>query len=360
MGRGTLGNAWNGMSKDNDDILRYRNNQMSEAERNAFERRALLDPFLSDALEGAEKIEPALYAKDIDQIKKKLRNSAPSRWQIPLRIAAGIFLVVTLGWLMFRDTNLVPEPLALQKKDSISTPARDSTSQLLTLAKPTEKTPVTTDSKSTDAREKELTKAIDVAGPTADDSPATGIETSTQAEGTQPAQPPIQNPAEVTIAATELSSADDTKKAEAEEPARRMKQVPAPSGQGRSQSSQSKDDIETRSEVIILPPKVQPDSSTSLAEPTGGMDAYRRYLIDNQRMPREAQSASIQGKVTISFTVQPDGTLTSFTTQKSLGYGCDEEVVRLIAAGPSWTPTIHQGKSLATTVSVTLAFNATR
>ena len=41
------------MANDADDIIRYRKGLMSDRERHAFEKRALSDPFLADALEEA-------------------------------------------------------------------------------------------------------------------------------------------------------------------------------------------------------------------------------------------------------------------------------------------------------------------
>ncbi len=73
-------------------------------------------------------------------------------------------------------------------------------------------------------------------------------------------------------------------------------------------------------------------------------------------MPREAEAAGVNGKVTIAFTIQPDGILSDFVTVKSLSYGCDEEAIRLIKSGPVWTPSIENGKRLATSITVTLPF----
>ena len=75
------------------------------------------------------------------------------------------------------------------------------------------------------------------------------------------------------------------------------------------------------------------------AEPEGGKRAFRRYLETNMKYPRVALENNIEGRVTVQFTIEPTGDLTDFRVVRGLGYGCDEEVIRLIREGPRWKPT---------------------
>lgn len=93
-----------------------------------------------------------------------------------------------------------------------------------------------------------------------------------------------------------------------------------------------------------------------LAEPAGGRKAFKKYLVDNMRYPETAIENKIQGKVTIQFTVQQSGTVNDFKVIKGLGYGCDEEVIRLIRQGPKWTPTRRNAEPLRGKVKVRLRF----
>jgi len=93
-----------------------------------------------------------------------------------------------------------------------------------------------------------------------------------------------------------------------------------------------------------------------LAEPEGGRKAFKKYLVDNMRYPERAIENKIQGKVTVQFTIQPSGVLNDFKVLKSLGYGCDEEVIRLIRQGPKWTPTRRNAEPLKGKVKVRLRF----
>lgn len=75
----------------------------------------------------------------------------------------------------------------------------------------------------------------------------------------------------------------------------------------------------------------------------GGYKALSEYLLKNIEYPIEAQKAGIKGKVVVSFVVESDGTLTNVNVSKSLGYGCDEEALRVIKAMPPWKPGSYSG-----------------
>lgn len=73
------------------------------------------------------------------------------------------------------------------------------------------------------------------------------------------------------------------------------------------------------------------------ATPAGGWDNFRRYLRDKARLPDAARNNNISGYVQVQFEVGPDGRPINHKIVRSLGYGCDEEAVRLINS-VSWTP----------------------
>lgn len=110
-------------------------------------------------------------------------------------------------------------------------------------------------------------------------------------------------------------------------------------------------------EVIDLPPPTTPSSAPAAKEVyginealekvpefSGGHQGLYRYLSTNLQYPSEAQSADIQGKVVVSFTVCEDGRLCDEKIMQSLGGGCDEEALRVIKAMPKWEPGIKDGK----------------
>jgi TonB family protein len=80
----------------------------------------------------------------------------------------------------------------------------------------------------------------------------------------------------------------------------------------------------------------------------GGGEKLGKYLADNMKYPSTARSRNIKGLVIISFVVCKDGYLRDIKIQKGLGFGCDEEAVRLIAGMNNlpnrWTPGVVNGK----------------
>ena len=71
---------------------------------------------------------------------------------------------------------------------------------------------------------------------------------------------------------------------------------------------------------------------------------FEEYLRQNLRMPAQAIENKVSGEVVLEFTVNPDGSLSNFKVIKSLGYGCDEEAIRLLRASPKWTPSFEESK----------------
>lgn len=68
----------------------------------------------------------------------------------------------------------------------------------------------------------------------------------------------------------------------------------------------------------------------------GGMEGWSKYIQKNLRYPSMAQDEGIQGKVFLSFVVEKDGTITDVKVVRGIGYGCDDEAIRVIKKSPRW------------------------
>ncbi len=80
------------------------------------------------------------------------------------------------------------------------------------------------------------------------------------------------------------------------------------------------------------------------AQPTVSPNDYLEYLQKNLKKPKQATDNQIAGNVTVEFKVNKEGKLSDFKIIKSLGYGCDEEAIRVIKEGPSWMPKVNGGE----------------
>jgi protein TonB len=68
----------------------------------------------------------------------------------------------------------------------------------------------------------------------------------------------------------------------------------------------------------------------------GGMEAWAKFIQRNLRYPYTAQDAGVQGKVFVSFVVEKDGSISDVKVARGLGYGLDDEAVRVIKKSPKW------------------------
>lgn len=59
-----------------------------------------------------------------------------------------------------------------------------------------------------------------------------------------------------------------------------------------------------------------------------------------------AQESGVQGKVYISFVVEPDGSISNVKLVKGIGAGCDEEAMRVIKKSPKWEPGVQNKQAV--------------
>lgn len=89
----------------------------------------------------------------------------------------------------------------------------------------------------------------------------------------------------------------------------------------------------------------------------GGMDKFYKYLAKAIRYPAMAQDNNIQGKVFVSFIIEKNGSLTDIRIQKELGYGTDEEAIRVLKSSPKWMPGIQNGKAVRVKYNIPISFS---
>ncbi|OEK01538.1 hypothetical protein BFP97_08385 [Roseivirga sp. 4D4] len=99
-------------------------------------------------------------------------------------------------------------------------------------------------------------------------------------------------------------------------------------------------------------------SSYASAKPEGGFTSFNRYLRRNLKYPEAAKEQKIRGRVTLEFDVSAIGELSNFKIIKGLGYGCDEEAIRLVKDGPKWNPRTEgvDKRPVSSTVKIRVRF----
>lgn len=92
----------------------------------------------------------------------------------------------------------------------------------------------------------------------------------------------------------------------------------------------------------------------------GGEAALMRHISKKIRYPRQAITEQIEGMVIVSFVVNRNGKVTDATVLKGLGYGTDEEALRVIQSLPDWSPGRQNGKPVAVRYTLPIRFNLQR
>ena len=90
----------------------------------------------------------------------------------------------------------------------------------------------------------------------------------------------------------------------------------------------------------------------------GGTRAMYQFIQANLRMPQEATKAGVSGRVFASFTVEVTGEIKDVTVLRGLGFGCDEEAVRLIKLMPRWKPAQQDYKIVKVKYNLPISFAA--
>ncbi len=75
----------------------------------------------------------------------------------------------------------------------------------------------------------------------------------------------------------------------------------------------------------------------------GGVEKLYRFLGQYIRYLDVARDNNIQGKIFLSFIIEKDGSLTNIKVIRGLGYGLDEETVRVFKRSPKWNPGLQYG-----------------
>lgn len=89
----------------------------------------------------------------------------------------------------------------------------------------------------------------------------------------------------------------------------------------------------------------------------GGISQFYDFIAKSVKYPAEAVKNNVEGKVYLSYVVEKDGTLSDIQLAgKKLGYGTDEEAVRVLKLSPRWNPGLVDGKPVAVKYHIPISF----
>lgn len=89
--------------------------------------------------------------------------------------------------------------------------------------------------------------------------------------------------------------------------------------------------------------------------PEGEEEMYD-FINKNLLYPKLAKENGIEGRVIVRFIVQKSGYIDKIEIIRKLGWGCDEEVLRMIQLMPKWSPGKVNGKPVAVYFTLPVTF----
>lgn len=321
------------------------------------------DDFRREAMEGFMSLPDADHDSNLLALRKKVRlRSAPQPDTVVIfRIgaaAAVLALLIAAIWVFPRWSADKTAPIASNQPESAGTavaprpvPRSEETESNRVADVPTAPPAVTPVPERSSSAPGNQNKSIAGTAPVPADKVADNqIETEKPPVAVTPA-PASTNPASIPVledkAAGSFSATeqDEVQAAEAIATKDLSNAKKAPSKARKNDSVWHKTDVKPDMEAEKK--EAREAMQPQISEPSGGWDAFNEYLRQNARLTPEARNNNISGTVRLQFSVNGNGEPQNFITLRSLGYGCDEEAVRLIKNW-DWVP----GKIPLVTVEV--------
>lgn len=111
------------------------------------------------------------------------------------------------------------------------------------------------------------------------------------------------------------------------------------------------------------PPAPKPEVATKVFDVVeempsfpGGNGALMSYLASNIKYPVVAQENGVQGRVTVSFVVERDGSISDVRVARSVDPSLDREAQRVVKSMPRWKPGKQNGSAVRVKYTVPVVF----
>lgn len=418
------------MDRYQHDIERYIKGNMTNAEKHAFEKKMLSDPFLADAVEGAQQAENfSLEVNDlIKTIDKEKKNKRGFIWW---QIAAAVLLVASSSyfvWNYLQENKKEIESIAqveskneiMQQRDTIQPMGKDLIAENKIETSKKDEPAIKVEEK---PEEKVNVQAVDV---------TTDIQTGEIAEAEIKTEPIVVADEKTVVSAAPIAEAKPSLKAEdvrdkiqeeikKESKAKRssfvantlkvsgtvtsaedgsfipginvvekgtangtiskedgsyelmlttgnpilvfsfigMRTLEIPVGEKNVIDAELSTDVTQLSEVVVTGyggGAEKENTGYEQARPVDGWASYQQYLNEHVVYPAEAKAQQKEGRVTISFQVNTDASLSDFEIERSAGFGMDEALMDVIKKGPAWQPAKSNGLAIKGKATVRYRF----
>ncbi len=113
--------------------------------------------------------------------------------------------------------------------------------------------------------------------------------------------------------------------------------------------------------VVVEDEEIEEDTPIIKAEkmPTfqgGDLMKFREWVQKRLRYPQIAQENGISGRVTLSFVIEKDGSLTNIEVMQSPDRSLSEEAIRVLKTSPKWEPGKQRNQPVRVKYTLPVAF----
>lgn len=128
----------------------------------------------------------------------------------------------------------------------------------------------------------------------------------------------------------------------------------------------SEDSQQDAQQEAYVPPAIEEEEEEAsdeifmvveeMPEFPGGQAELMSYIAKSLRYPVVAQENGIQGRVTVSFVVNRDGTIVDAEVVRGIDASLDKEALRVVNSMPKWKPGMQRGKPVRVKFTVPINF----
>lgn len=128
---------------------------------------------------------------------------------------------------------------------------------------------------------------------------------------------------------------------------------------------QASDDTEKAVEVKYTPVVVEEEEPEEqqifqiveeMPEFPGGMGECLKFLMKNAKYPTISQENGVQGKVSVKFVIEKDGSIADPVVVRGVDPYLDKEALRVVKSMPKWEPGKQRGKPVRVSYTVPVIF----
>lgn len=306
-------------------LEQWQTGQFTRADEQELQALTDSDEFRREAVEGFWALPEADHATHLASIRDRLRRRTGGRGlvlaysRILTAVAAVAVLVLAVVWLFPSRQQSAPSDLEASKS-------------------PVENQPIASNLPEPPKEDKNTTggtlPSLDRLAKTRQDKPASPVPESGRVSdddifASKPGIAPMpqkrsdETPADVsTIQSSEPSESQgqyakmeqEEKEAAPGNAAARAEEMKDSASAGKSKDAQKK----------------RPPAALAASAPVGGWSKFQEYLRRNARLPETARQNNVSGSVQLRFRLDENSQTIDFQILRSLGFGCDEEAIRLI------------------------------